>query len=282
MTLTAEQKALKPTRGLGPVQRLYAVEGIEVRAQQENPNLLDFYGHASVTNKPYEMYGGPDKGGWNESVDRGAFKKTLAANPDVVFKLNHEGMTLARTKSGTLSLAEDKVGLEVKASMDKRISAVNDIAVAMERGDLDEMSFAFRVTEDQWLDAEGAEVPWWDLAGIDRHIRAVDLGYGDVSVVNFGANPFTDASLRTEDFLGALREVRAGATLSGATLATLNSVLGLISTADDGLDDAQDILANLMGVPNPDDPDGDTTDAPMQLSCWDALLTLHSKRLPAA
>jgi HK97 family phage prohead protease len=204
----AERAALEAKRGLVSAERLYAIEGIELRAATDpESTLVDFYGHASVTNKPYEMYGGPDKGGWNETVDRGAFKKTLSEKPDVAFLVNHEGLTLARTKAGTLTLAEDGVGLEVKASLDTRVSLVNDLVVLMEQGNLDEMSFAFRIVRQKWLDADGEEVPWWDMAGIDRHITEVSIQKGDVSVVNYGANPYTDASLRSLD--EAIRELTA-------------------------------------------------------------------------
>jgi HK97 family phage prohead protease len=192
----AERRSLEPTRGLVGVQRSYAVEGVEVRAAGEGSTLVDFYGHATTYDKGYDMYGGPDKGGWTEYVDGGAGKKTLTENPDVAFLVNHTGLTLARTKPKTLVLAEDKTGLEVKAKLDTRVHAANDVVLLMEAGNLDEMSFAFRVTRQKWLDAEGEEVPWWDLAGIERHITEYSLHKGDVSVVNYGANPHTDASLR--------------------------------------------------------------------------------------
>lgn len=200
MTITEpDRTALEQTRGLVSTQRDYTVTGIELRAASEDSTILDFYGHASVTGRGYDMYGGPDQGGWTEYVDPGAFKKTLSEKPDVAFLVNHEGLTLARTKAGTLQLREDKIGLEVKAQLDKRVSIVNDIAVLMDAGNLDEMSFAFRVMKQAWLDAEGEEVPWWDLAGIERHIREVSINKGDVSIVNYGANPYTDAALRSVD-----------------------------------------------------------------------------------
>jgi HK97 family phage prohead protease len=196
---TAPTNNLDERRNIGEALRKFAVSDVEVRAKDDGSSLVDFYGHASVTKVPFEMYGGPDKGGWNEIVDAGAFAKTLDDNADVVFKVNHEGYALARTKNGSLSLAEDKVGLEVKAELDTRISVVNDITLLMQSGVLDEMSMAFRVIRQKWLDAEGEEVPWWDLAGIERHLVEVSLNKGDVSVVNYGANPFTDAGLRSLD-----------------------------------------------------------------------------------
>lgn len=224
MTITEPDRAvLELTRGLVAAQRDYAVSGIEMRSVEGDDNLVDFYGHASVTNTAYEMYGGPDKGGWNETVDSGAFKKTLSEKPDVAFLVNHGGLTLARTKAGTLQLAEDKIGLEVRAQMDRRVSVVNDIAVLMDQRNLDEMSFAFRVVKQAWLDADGEEVPWWDMAGIDRHIREVSLQKGDVSVVNYGANPYTDAALRGLDDEALFDIVRARPELI-ARAAALNVV----------------------------------------------------------
>lgn len=217
-----DRTAIEAVRGLTTTQRDYTVSGIEVRAKDEDSSVIDFYGHASVTGKGYEMYGGPDKGGWTEYVDKGAFKKTLSEKPDVAFLVNHSGLTLARTKAKTLQLREDDVGLEVKAQLDTRVSVVNDIAILMEAGNLDEMSFAFRVTKQAWLDADGEEVPWWDLAGIERHIREVSIHKGDVSVVNYGANPYTDAALRAlpDDTLLAVLAERPELVARAATIFT--------------------------------------------------------------
>lgn len=281
----AEQAALMPTRGLGNVTRLYSVNDVEIRAQGGDSTLVEFYGHASVTNKPYEMYGGPDRGGWNETVDRGAFTKTLGETPDVAFLVNHAGMTLARTKAGTLTLAEDSIGLEVKATLDTRVSVVNDLTILMQSRNLDEMSFAFRTIRQKWLDALGEEVPWWDMSGVDRHMVELSLHKGDVSVVNYGANPFTDASMPSaRAFATAMRELRAGVPLSNVALATLHQVLDLISGADDNLDDAQEILAGLMNVPNPDEPEPDAEDLRAKPEIVQAryadLRTLLDKRQP--
>jgi hypothetical protein len=55
----------------------------------------------------------------------------------------------------------------------------------MRRGDVDEMSFAFRVNEQEWSP---------DYS--ERTITEVNLHRGDVSIVTFGANPHTLALLR--------------------------------------------------------------------------------------
>jgi hypothetical protein len=76
-----------------------------------------------------------------------------------------------------------------------------------------------------------------------------------------GAEKIADALLAER----ARAEKRAGKTLSSATMDTLQAVLDLIAEADVALDSAQPLLAELMGVPNPDDdetePDGDDATA---------------------
>jgi HK97 family phage prohead protease len=220
MTITEDRGSLELAQLRGAdsdVQRDFVVAGLEVRAAADADSpFVEFYGHASVTDTPYELYGGPAAGGWNETVSKGAFKRTLGRNPDVPFKIHHEGMTLARTSAGNLHLREDERGLEVKATLDTRVSIVNDLVLLMEAGNIDEMSFAFRVKTQRWLDAEGEEVAWYDMSGIDRHIDEVDIHKGDVSVVNYGANPHTVGAhvLRSLDDLRNLElteeEIRDG------------------------------------------------------------------------
>lgn len=165
-------------------RRLLPVSDFELR---KNGDTISLEGYASVFDAPYEMYGGPDKGGWMEVVDRAAFDATLKEKPDLHLLINHEGMPLARTKSGTLQLSTDKTGLLVKApDLDRRDPDVQRLEVKMERRDMDEMSFAFRVKRQEWSDEDTV-----------RRLLEVSLHKGDVSVVNFGANPATSVSLRS-------------------------------------------------------------------------------------
>jgi HK97 family phage prohead protease len=148
---------------------------------------LRFTGYASVTNAPYEME--DFLGEYTERIMPGAFTRSIAEGADVPFKVNHSGMTLARTKSGTMRLAEDSRGLHVEADLDPTNPEVQSLRSAMQRGDIDEMSFAFRVNSQVWS-------PDWS----QRDITEVDLHKGDVSAVNYGANPATaGAVLRSRD-----------------------------------------------------------------------------------
>lgn len=201
----AEKARLAPLRGASKAGRNYSVGNVELREAEDGSTKVKFYGHASVTAKGYDMYGGPEKGGWTEFVDPGAFKKTLSEKPDVAFLANHGGLTLARTTAGSLALSEDDIGLEVHATLDKRVTVANDVAILIEGGELNEMSFAFRVMRQVWRDADGEEVPWWDLSGVERHLTEVSIHKGDVSIVNYGANPYTDATLRSLEEQAELR-----------------------------------------------------------------------------
>lgn len=224
-------------------QKAAELRGREVRRctatveLRETNGTLTLDGYASVTGVYYDM------GWYQEQVRSGAFAKTLAENPDVQLLVNHEGLPLARTTSGTLTLEEDTHGLKVSAALDPTDPDVDRLARKMRRGDIDQMSFAFRATRQEW-----------DEDYEQRDIIECNIDRGDVSVVNYGANPATTVGLRA--YADALLEVRAGKTLSASTLDVLNEVLGLVADADDNLDDALEQLSGLMGVPNPDEPEG--------------------------
>ena len=223
---------------------------------------LKFTGFASVTEVEYEMedWLGP----WVESVSTGAFKKTLDEGADVAFLLNHQGMTLARTKPGTLKLSEETdgaaspvygvTGLHSEALLDPQNFYVQAMRSAVERGDLDEMSFAFRVMRQEW------NKDW-----TRRWINEVSLDKGDVSLVNYGANPSTGGTVTMRQKFVSRREpldlrramvrmieLRAGKTISADTMKELQGVLDLIDASDTNVDMALIKLSGLMGVTNPD------------------------------
>jgi HK97 family phage prohead protease len=104
---------------------------------------------------------------------------------DVRLLVNHEGLPLARTAAKTLTLASDAVGLRCDASLDRSSPLVASVLSAMERGDLDEMSFAFRVIRQEW-----------DADYLERRITEVQLF--DVSLVTYPANPATVAQVRDD------------------------------------------------------------------------------------
>ena len=138
-------------------------------------------GYAAVFNSLSE-----DLGGVREVIRRGAFTHTIAQGADVRFLINHDGMPLARTKSGTLRLAEDDRGLRIDATLDPTDPDVQRLIPKMRRGDVSQMSFGFRTMKDAWRQ-EGADQI--------RELHAVDLF--DVSAVTYPAYQATDVALRS-------------------------------------------------------------------------------------
>jgi HK97 family phage prohead protease len=174
-----------------------AISGIERRTF--TANLVEradgaagrtLQGYACVVETEYDMRW------YTETIAAGAFDKTLRERPDVMLLVNHAGLPLARTKTGDLRLSVDSTGLAVEADLDPDDPDVVLLASKMDRKLMDEMSFAFRVMRQEWNE---------DYT--KRYITEVSLDKGDVSVVNYGANPSTSVSLRGAELLNTLDDL---------------------------------------------------------------------------
>ena len=182
------------------------LDNVEWR-QAENGRSEDYTlrGHAAVFNKLSD-----DLGGFRELLEPGAFRAALRSQPDVRLLYGHNSESLfplARTKSGTLELREDTTGLHVWARVAPTTFA-RDMQIAMQRGDLDQMSFAFSIEEegDDWAVADDGKVV--------RTIRTdgVSALY-DVSVVTYPAYSQTDVAMR--ELRNAVDRGRLPATVLG-------------------------------------------------------------------
>ena len=176
----------------GRETRAFHVRPVELRKDGADA-ATGLQGYASVTEVPYVVRDW--LGEYTEVIRSGAFSKTLSERDDVRLLLNHEGLPLARTKSGTLELreitagaddpqGEDQTGLWVDAELDAEQGLARDVKRALARGDLDEMSFAFQVIRQEWSP---------DYS--QRDILEVKLF--DVSVVTYPANAATSVGLRS-------------------------------------------------------------------------------------
>lgn len=151
----------------------------ELRIEQRDDGDVGI-GHAAVFDSPSQ-----DLGGFIEEVDRGAFDGVL--EDDVRALFNHDAnFILGRTKSGTLRLSVDDKGLRYEFDIPDT-SAGRDLKVSMERGDIDQSSFGFRVKEDEWRELDDGTVK--------RTILELERLY-DVSPVTFPAYPDTDVAKR--------------------------------------------------------------------------------------
>lgn len=123
---------------------------------------------------------------FTEVVSKGAFKASLDSRQDVVALVDHDrGRLLARTRSGTLRLSEDDIGLRFEIDLpDTQLG--RDTLALVERGDIGGASFAFLVPKggDSWQ-------------GRERTINNVKLV--DVSIVSaFPAYPQTSVAARSK------------------------------------------------------------------------------------
>lgn len=123
-------------------------------------------------------------GSYVESIAAGAFAASLADGNDKLALVDHDpGRLLARTRSGTLRLAEDSRGLAFDLDVpDTQLG--RDMLELARRNDLGGMSFAFKVRPDgeRW-------------AGQRRELRSVDLA--EVSVIlSWPAYPDTAVAAR--------------------------------------------------------------------------------------
>lgn len=222
---------------------------------------LTFTGYAAVVDHTFTH--GDAWGDYQFTLKSGCFNKTLpktGQQPDTIFCLNHDhdAVPMARTKAGTMQLSQDSRGLINVAKLDGSRADVYAVQSAVDAGELDAQSFAFKITQQQWSD---------DFT--KRDVYEVDLNgpNTDTSVVTWPANPATTGSvgLLRAKASAMLRtgvpalvvetahtERLAGRALSANTMTALQAVLGLIADADTALDQAQPLLAALMGVPDPD------------------------------
>jgi hypothetical protein len=142
-------------------------------------------GYASVFNERSEtLYGF-----FQEVIDPSAFNNTLTNNPDVRCLFDHDSSkVLGRTTNGSLTLRTDDKGLYIECEPPNSQWA-NDLVVSVERGDINQMSFGFRVKKDRWT-SNGVE------DGIDLR-EILDLELFEVSVVTFPAYTQTSVGVRS-------------------------------------------------------------------------------------
>jgi HK97 family phage prohead protease len=194
-------------------RRVLFVSGMELRAApagSDSPGILRGYA-AKWNNYSHDL------GGFKERIKKGAFTRALAEGQDIRFLKNHDpNHVLGRVKAGTLSLAQDDMGLRFSCIL-PNTSVGSDLKTSVSRGDLDQCSFAFKVPSggDSWgkdTDADGNEF-------VCRELQDVDLF--DVSAVTYPAYEDTNVSV---DSIGPLNvsslQVSPRALMEARSLAT--------------------------------------------------------------
>ena len=179
--------------GLSLERRYIGVEELRVDGEGDTPKIR---GYAAVFNSLSE-----DLGGFREQIAPGAFKRTIKS-ADVRALWNHDpNYVLGRTRSKTLSLAEDDHGLAIEIDPPDTQWA-RDLMVSIRRKDITQMSFAFQTLKDEW-DSEDQE----------NEVRTlVKVRLFDVSPVTYPAYTATDVEVKSgEDVLKEHRAAKSRA-----------------------------------------------------------------------
>jgi hypothetical protein len=164
----------------GEQRKQIAYTNLELRALDDSEDGWTVSGYAAVFDSPSEPLP------WTEYVKRGAFRKTIKDGADVRLLIDHTGVPLARTKSGTLKLREDEKGLYMEARLDPNNPDAVKMRSALMRGDVSQMSFAFETIKDAW--------------NKDRTVRELrEVKLHDVSIVTYPAYEETSAEIRNSN-----------------------------------------------------------------------------------
>jgi HK97 family phage prohead protease len=159
------------------------VRSMPVRELRADDDTRRIVGYAAVFDSDADL------GFFEERIAFGAFSRAIDEDQDVRALWNHDAnYVLGRTKSKTLTMAEDKVGLRIEIDPPDTQTA-RDFVESIRRGDVDQMSFAFRAVKESWTEREG-ELPL-------RELHDVDLF--DVSPVTYPAYEATSVGVRSAE-----------------------------------------------------------------------------------
>ena len=171
--------------------RVFNISQLSTRAEGEE-KAVAIEGYAAVFNSK------TSSGGWfDEVIEPGAFSRSFSDNGDfrALFNDNWDNV-LGRTKSQTLELREDEKGLNFKVELPDT-SVARDLTISMERGDINQCSFGFFITDEEWN---------YNVEPALRTIKEVELF--EISIVSIPAYDDTEASLVRSKEIGKSIEAR--------------------------------------------------------------------------
>lgn len=146
-----------------------------------------------ITGVPIVFEQATDIGGWfEETIARGAISEDVLR--DVALFYNHDLNTkpLARTRTGKLKFSIENDGVHMDSEVNLKRSDANDLFLAIQDGDIDGMSFMFRIEGEEWTDLD-TDYP---------KRRITKIGYvQEVSAVNYPAYEGTSINARSDMLL---------------------------------------------------------------------------------
>lgn len=179
------------------------LRAVEFRATEgEAGDGRTLEGYAAVFDTPTRIDSW--EGSFDETIARGAFKKTLRKRTPVMqFDHGRDARTGSVPIGRFDELTEDDKGLYVKGRLFDN-AVVDPVRQAIEGGAIDGMSFRFQVSREQWFDADGKKLKaeqvfdllWAGVEGIQRAILEIDPLY-EAGPVVFPAYDATSVGVRS-------------------------------------------------------------------------------------
>ncbi len=176
-----------------------------VKLREERIVTADLEVRSAADGQPTQITGHPvvynrwseDLGGFRERVIHGAATKTLG-EADIRVLFNHDvNFILGRNRAGTATFADTASALKMTCQPPETDTIRDLVIVPMQRGDLTQMSFAFRTVRDEWRQPPDTLVKdgLWER-------DLLEFAMYDASIVTFPAYTQTDAQAR--DAMGLL------------------------------------------------------------------------------
>jgi HK97 family phage prohead protease len=254
--IEAENTNRSKGRTVSKIETRVFTNDFEVRETADGMTLT---GYAARFNEPSEPLP------FIERIAPGAFKRSLRAKNDIKLLWNHSSSdVLGSTRSGTLRLYEDEMGLRVEADLPDT-QAGRDAKVLIQRGDVTGFSFGFTVPPNG---------DSWNSDGTERTLRSVRLLEVSTGVA-FPAYPSTVGSAQVRSLEDVVMDV-------GVDYDALSAVLGKVAAGEPITYAEKEVMELVLDALVPEE-EAPVEDAPMDEAMTEQngldQLALHRKKL---
>jgi len=226
---------------------------------RETADGMTLTGYAARFNEPSEPLP------FIERIAPGAFKRSLRAKNDIKLLWNHDSSSvLGSTRSGTLRLYEDEMGLRVEADLPET-QAGRDAKVLIQRGDVTGFSFGFTVPPNG---------DSWNSEGTERTLKSVRLLEVSTGVA-FPAYPSTNGTAQVRSLEDVVVAV-------GVDYDALSMVLGKVAAGEPITYAEKEVMELVLDALVPEE-EAPIEDAPMDEAMTEQngldQLALHRKKI---
>ena len=254
--IEAENTNRSKERTVSKIETRVFLNDFEVRETADGMTLT---GYAARFNEPSEPLP------FIERIAPGAFKRSLRAKNDIKLLWNHDSSSvLGSTRSGTLRLYEDEMGLRVEADLPDT-QAGRDAKVLIQRGDVTGFSFGFTVP---------ANGDTWNSEGTERTLKSVRLLEVSTGVA-FPAYPSTNGTAQVRSLEDVVVAV-------GVDYDALSMVLGKVAAGEPITYAEKEVMELVLDALVPEE-EAPVEDAPMDEAMTEQngldQLALHRKKI---